>query len=175
VKYWFDTEFYEDGKRIHLISIGIVAEDGREFYAESSDFVWEWFVPEGHWLWDNVKPHLEGGPVGQVVRHPKVIAKLVKEFITKDGTELDNELWGYYAAYDHVVLAQLFGRMVDMPQGIPWFTQDIRQIKAMLENEGWEYSFPEPEGLEHHALADARWNKIAYDFIMKFAHEGDGW
>ena len=36
VKYFFDTEFYEDGKTIDLISIGIVAEDGREFYAVSN-------------------------------------------------------------------------------------------------------------------------------------------
>ena len=35
MKFWFDTEFIEDGKTIDLISIGIVAEDGRTFYAES--------------------------------------------------------------------------------------------------------------------------------------------
>ncbi len=30
MRYFLDTEFYEDGKTIDLISIGIVAEDGRE-------------------------------------------------------------------------------------------------------------------------------------------------
>jgi hypothetical protein len=30
--YWLDTEFIEDGVTIDLISIGIVAEDGRELY-----------------------------------------------------------------------------------------------------------------------------------------------
>jgi hypothetical protein len=30
MRYWLDTEFIEDGKTIDLISIGIVAEDGRE-------------------------------------------------------------------------------------------------------------------------------------------------
>jgi hypothetical protein len=174
MKYWYDTEFYEDGERIHLISIGIVADDGREFYAESSDFVWDYFVPQGHWLWENVKPHLIGGPVGQVVRHPKVIAKLVKEFITKNGDEFDNELWGYYSAYDHVVLAQLFGRMVDMPDGVPWFTQDIRQLKEMLlRNEGLRYEFPKQGDQEHHALNDARWTRTAYYDIMRFATEGN--
>lgn len=33
MKYFLDTEFHEDGKTIDLISIGIVAEDGREYYA----------------------------------------------------------------------------------------------------------------------------------------------
>lgn len=37
MKYFFDTEFIEDGKTIELLSIGIVSEDGREFYAESLD------------------------------------------------------------------------------------------------------------------------------------------
>jgi hypothetical protein len=40
MKYYFDTEFIEDGKTIDLISIGIVADDGREYYAinENCDF-----------------------------------------------------------------------------------------------------------------------------------------
>jgi hypothetical protein len=29
MKYYYDTEFIEDGRTIDLISIGIVAEDGR--------------------------------------------------------------------------------------------------------------------------------------------------
>ena len=37
MRFWFDTEFIEDGHTIDLISIGVVAEDGRGFYAESSE------------------------------------------------------------------------------------------------------------------------------------------
>jgi hypothetical protein len=37
VRYWFDTEFIEDGTTIDLISIGIVDEDGRTLYLESSE------------------------------------------------------------------------------------------------------------------------------------------
>ncbi len=36
MKYWLDTEFIERPYSIDLISVGLVAEDGREFYAESS-------------------------------------------------------------------------------------------------------------------------------------------
>jgi hypothetical protein len=171
VKYWYDTEFYEDGECINLISIGMVAEDGRELYAENYDFDWS-IVPEDHWLWENVRPHLQG-EAAQCHKHE--IANYVRTFITKDGTEFNNELWAYYAAYDHVVLAQLFGRMVDMPDGVPWYTQDIQQLKKMLHNEGWEYEFPKQSGQAHHALADARWTMQAYNDIMKFARgEGDG-
>lgn len=35
MRFWFDTEFFKDGRVIDLISIGVVAEDGREYYAET--------------------------------------------------------------------------------------------------------------------------------------------
>ena len=57
MKYFFDTEFIEGfrkplfGKRRHfidLISIGIVAEDGREYYAISNEYDYkdadEWVI-----------------------------------------------------------------------------------------------------------------------------------
>ena len=38
MRYFYDTEFIENGRTIELISIGVVAEDGREFYAISTEF-----------------------------------------------------------------------------------------------------------------------------------------
>jgi hypothetical protein len=38
VRYFYDTEFIDDGYNIELISIGVVAEDGREYYAISTEF-----------------------------------------------------------------------------------------------------------------------------------------
>lgn len=60
MKYYYDTEFIEGfhkpwfGKRRHfieLISIGIVAEDGREYYAVSSDYS---YGKASEWVRDNV-------------------------------------------------------------------------------------------------------------------------
>jgi 3' exoribonuclease, RNase T-like len=39
VKIFYDTEFIEDGRTIDLISIGMVAEDGREYYAVNRDMI----------------------------------------------------------------------------------------------------------------------------------------
>lgn len=180
MKYWYDTEFYEDGKQIHLISIGVVAEDGRELYLENADFDWN-IVPLDHWLWDNVAPHLQG--VAKVGARKQVLAEMVKLFITNCGREFDNELWGYYSAYDHVVLAQLFGRMVDMPEGIPWFTRDIKQELERLNALYFKHGLllPEQKSTEHHALEDAKWNRQAYEFLVKIAWDNyggeiiDGW
>lgn len=41
MKFFYDTEFIEDGKTIDLISIGIVAEDGLEYYAVNLDAPWK--------------------------------------------------------------------------------------------------------------------------------------
>ncbi|HEU4360304.1 MAG TPA: hypothetical protein VFR27_02205, partial [Mycobacterium sp.] len=38
MRYFYDTEFIDDGYTIELISIGVVAEDGREYYAVSTEF-----------------------------------------------------------------------------------------------------------------------------------------
>lgn len=38
MKWFLDTEFAENGSTIELISIGLVAEDGREYYAVSREF-----------------------------------------------------------------------------------------------------------------------------------------
>lgn len=159
VKYFYDTEFYEDGERIHLISIGIVAEDGRELYLENADFD-PGIVPEGHFLVENVFPWLYDSDIYLVSKAE--IARLVQLFIL--AVEGPHELWGYYSDYDHVVLAQLFGRMIDMPEGIPWFTMDLKQEMTRLRIKGDQV--PAQEGVEHHALADARWNKVVYDHLQ---------
>ena len=38
MRYFYDTEFIEDGTTIDLVSIGVVDEHGREFYAVSTEF-----------------------------------------------------------------------------------------------------------------------------------------
>lgn len=56
MKFFYDTEFIEDGKTIDLISIGIVAEDGREYYAQNVECD---FKKGSDWVWRNVYPSLE--------------------------------------------------------------------------------------------------------------------
>lgn len=160
MRYWYDTEFYEDGKQIHLISIGIVSDDGRELYLENGEFQWA-DVPKGHWLWENVYPDLDHDR-----SHSKLsISREVHSFLTKDYTTHNNELWAYYASYDHVVLAQLFGKMVDMPEGVPWFTNDVKQELERLRRFDQFVELPKQCGTEHHALADARWTKEAWEYL----------
>ena len=53
MRYWLDTEFIAAPYSIDLISIGLVAEDGREFYAESNEVDWS---KANLWTLANVRP-----------------------------------------------------------------------------------------------------------------------
>lgn len=162
--YCYDTEFLEDGKTIELISIGIVSEDGRAYYAVNSDMDWARIL-DHRWLQENVLPHLpcagekRGGFVHRVLDRtdsavkPKwVIANEVRDFLLADETP---ELWAYYAAYDHVALAQLWGPMINLPDGIPMYTHDLKQE---MDRVGIDSGEIPPPAAEHNALSDARWN-----------------
>lgn len=160
----YDTEFVEDGRVIILISIGMVAEDGRELYAVNAD-VDTHALLANPWLVDNVWPYLPTYRHGAGVRcacgpghldkdHPDVrprtqIRRMVHDFIAATPAP---ELWAWYSAYDHVAYAQLFGRMVDLPRGFPMHTNDLKQEAHRLGNPPLP---TQPHG-EHHALADAR-------------------
>ena len=56
-RYAYDCEFLEDGKTIELISIGIVADDGRDYYAVNRDAPWK-RIKKHEWLVANVVPSL---------------------------------------------------------------------------------------------------------------------
>ena len=59
MRYYLDCEFIEDGKTIDLISIGIVAEDGRELYMQSVEFTID---KANAWVRENVIMHLDPCP-----------------------------------------------------------------------------------------------------------------
>ncbi|AIK67681.1 Rnase H [Mycobacterium phage Poenanya] len=169
--YAYDTEFLEDGRTIELISIGIVCEDGREYYAVNSDMDHK-RIAKDDWLCQNVVPHLPLSGKGYrgvnpyksdtgrwvwsldtkstLVKPKWVIANEVREFLLAVDPP---QLWANYAAYDHVVLAQLWGRMISLPKGLPMFTHDLQQLLETMA----DFEKPEQDGTEHNAIEDARW------------------
>ncbi len=160
MKYFYDTEFIEDGKIIDLISIGIIAEDGREYYAISNEFD---ASKASDWVKENVLsklPPKNNFKESLVYKSREQIKQDILEFIK---VETDPELWAYYAAYDHVAFCQLFGTMMELPEGYPMYTRDIKQLCDGLGNP----PLPEQGKGEHNALDDAKWNKVAYEFLTK--------
>jgi hypothetical protein len=147
MKIWFDTEFIDDGHTIDLISIGMVAEDGREYYAELAECD---HSRADEWVKDNVLVHLTG--------EVKPRSKIAQDIIEFCGPS--PEVWAYYADYDWVALCQLYGRMMDLPDGFPMYCRDLKQEADRLGRNL-------PEKIEHHALADAHWTKFAWDSLIQ--------
>lgn len=150
MKIWFDTEFYEDGRTIELISIGMVREDGEIYYAEALNAAD--LAAKSDWLRQNVAPHLTGHHVSRESMRSTII-----KF-----AGYKPEFWAYYADYDWVVLCQLFGRMIDLPDGWPMYCRDVKQLCDDVGNP----KLPEQE-TEHDAIADALWARKAWDFLMR--------
>ncbi|MCK1445448.1 3'-5' exoribonuclease [Bradyrhizobium sp. 48] len=154
MKIWFDTEFIEDGKTIDLISIGMVSEDGNTFYAENSECDRDRASP---WVKENVFPHLRGG---SFLWNRRDMAEYIVAFAGKKP-----EFWAYYADYDWVVLCQLFGTMMELPEGWPMYCRDVKQFCDDLGNP----KLPAQASQEHAALADAIWTKEAWQFLTTLA------
>lgn len=146
---FFDTEFIENGKTIDLISIGIVAADGRAYYAESRECD---LTKANKWVEANVFPYLRG----HVIPRSR-IASEIRVFVGENP-----EFWAYYADYDWVALCQLYGTMMHLPKGWPMYCRDIKQLCDSLGNP----QLPKNGG-EHNALQDAHWNMKMYKFLTE--------
>lgn len=184
MKYFYDTEFLENGRTIKPISIGIVAEDGREYYAVNSAMPIE-SIHNNNWLMKNVIPNLpivrsdnlyNAGPNWEPDRkHPDVkarwrIASEVRSFLLA-GSPV--ELWANYGAYDHVMLAQLWGSMVYLPEGIPMYTNDIQQMARRLGVTESALNNVPMNGTSQNAIDDARYTRKLYDCLVKYELTGN--
>lgn len=152
MRYFIDAEFIDDGCTVDPISLGVVAEDGREFYAESSEVPWH---RANDWVNANVRPHLS--PDDAVPNAE--IARGLAAFIGDD----QPEFWSWCSAYDWVLICQLYGTMMDKPAGWPSYCRDLQQE---LDRHGIDDDeLPPNEGDAHNALADARWHRDIHAWL----------
>lgn len=179
-KFFYDTEFREDGKVVDLISIGIVNYDTREeFYAVSNEFE-TWAVADNEWLMSNVmssighEEWLDCNPVTGApcknfdVTDPAAMSRAeIRDGITEFTKGTWPDFWAWYGAYDHIALCQLWGSMQDLPNRMPMFTSDIKQFCKQLGNPPMP---KQPEGL-HNALADARFNIVRYEYLQSLMRQ----
>ncbi|MFF3665494.1 hypothetical protein [Microtetraspora malaysiensis] len=158
-KIFLDTEFLDDGERVMLISLGLVAETSEEYYAVSGDCDIDRVLADP-WLRAHVAVHLPlllhgdrwewniTHPDYQHVRPRTRIAADVQAFMAR---QLDPEVWAYFSPFDHLNLCQLYGPMNSLPTAVPTFTRDLMQ-----EAQRTAVPLPLQTAPIHHALADAR-------------------
>jgi hypothetical protein len=158
MRYWFDTEFQDDGSVIQLISIGVVAEDGREYYAVSADYD---YSKADDWLQKNVISQLGSEP-----RKSRNIIHLdLAQFFSIDDKP---EFWAECGEYDWIVLRQLFGNLIEWPQGWPYLAMDIEQWRLQI---GAPEFPPQGKGL-HNALEDARHTQKCWQWLNEGTTKG---
>lgn len=175
MKVFHDWEFLEENNSVYPISVGMVREDGAELYYEFIEAPWGKIVKHD-WLMANVLPALSvghraaivSGEGTEIVKSTLAIRIKVYDFLAEAAQTSALELWGWYSAYDHVCLAQLFGRMVDLPEFVPMWTNDIRQE---LHSRNTKVRIPdlrEPGEIVHNALDDARAELRMYNWLADF-------
>ncbi len=155
MRFFYDLEFGDTTAAVSLVSVGVVAEDGREYYAVSAEFDPLAVHP---WVAEHVLPQLP--PTGTWKPRAVIAAELVEFF------GADPVWWAWFGAYDHVTLCQLWGDMPSLPRQFPRMTMDVRQL--------WEHlgrpRLPQQESGLHDALADARHVRVKYDALAEKAY-----
>lgn len=167
-KFFLDTEFIEEPGTIQLISIGIVTDDGREYYAQNTTTNLSIVNP---WVRENVLPKLK--PYGDPCWKTKTqIRSELRGFFTPMQGEGKPEVYGWYADYDWVIFCWTFaGKMVDLPEYMPKYCRDLKQMADDLGLTKEELALPLLEQDEHNALADARWNKAVYERLIQVGQD----
>jgi hypothetical protein len=173
-KVFFDTEFTGLHQNTSLISIGCVADDGRTFYAEFSDYDRD---QVNDWIQENVianlslANHYDGrywslpGPLDEAHYGPKPrAAASLRRWLAGLGEPV--EMWSDCLAYDWVLFCDLFGGAFQIPECvyyIPFDLSTLLKVKGVDPDVNREeYAEVSGGAQKHNALWDARVIKACY-------------
>ncbi len=174
MKIFFDTEFTGLHQKTTLISIGLVSENGREFYAEFTDYDRS---QVDDWLCDNVLSNLILQPLGEpnaptvwpgnsvCGNTQRIKVELENWFASFDGKI---EIWSDCLAYDWVLFNQLWGHAFNIPKMIYYIPFDISTLMK-IKGVDPDISRENFAGLnttnnqKHNALWDAKVIKACYE------------
>ena len=190
-KLFWDTEFTGLHQKTTLISLGIISECGKEFYAEFTDYdksqvddwlqknvidkLFQYDLPEENILLNSSKEQyvLKG--------NTDFIREGLKEWLSQFEQV---EMWSDCLSYDWVLFCQLFGHAFNIPKNVYYIPFDIctlfkvKGIDPDINRE--DFAFGEPviihtpnivsfEGekvQKHNALWDAKVIKACYDKLQ---------
>ena len=152
MKVFFDTEFTGLHAKTTLMSIGLVDENGRTFYAELDDYD---KAQVDDWLENNVVANFTGE---NTMNMKQLKSALTEWLVAYDSVEI----WSDCLAYDWVLFNSIFGTAFDIPKNVYYIPFDIctmmklKGVDPDINRE--EYAFGGvPEVAEkHNALWDAQ-------------------
>lgn len=176
MKIFFDTEFTGLHQKTTLISIGMVAENGHEFYAELTDFD---LSQVDEWLEKNVIANLvlpeyiksSGGNIALDVRgNTETVGIALIEWLS----QFDRvEMWSDCLAYDWVLFCNIFGHAFSIPGNVYYIPFDIctlfkvKGIDPDISRE--EFAGLTESAVKHNALWDAKVIKACYERLASGA------
>lgn len=196
-KIFFDTEFTGLHKNTTLISIGLISECGKTFYAELTDYdksqVDDWLQENvlsklrltdkitasvgswENWITDNgeYSNALEMALANKNMFEFECIgqAPMIKNRLEKWLSQFDKvEMWSDCLAYDWVLFCDIFGHAFNIPKNVYYMPFDIC---TLMKDKGIDPDINREEfaGLsnsqKHNALWDATVIKACYEKLIQ--------
>lgn len=166
MRFFVDTEFIHDPPVLQLVSLGIVAEDGREYYAVSNE--WE-ATRADSFVMEEVVPRLGLAPSEWL---PLTVIR--DEVATFTASAPRVEFWALNGAFDWFQLVNLFGKLDAVPDNWPRSCWDLKQWEWHLGGLGREARrvLANQSGeLAHNALVDARQNRLRWELLAELAEK----
>lgn len=178
-KMFLDTEFTGLHQKTTLISIGLVSENGKTFYAELNDYDRNQL---DDWIRVNIIDNLQfKDQIDNGIGHTDLISSqhftmcgdsfLVKEYLSEWLSQFEQiEIWSDCLSYDWVLFNNIFGHAFNIPKNVYYIPFDL---SSLLKIYGYDPDLNRKEfsGLkletEHNALSDALIIKECYDKIMR--------
>lgn len=180
MKVFFDTEFTGLHQNTTLISIGLIDENDRTFYAEFGDYD---HLQTDQWIQENVIKNLRfhdnlntkkdwcnigaNQNITESYGNREHIAAILQDWFVK----YDHvEMWSDCLSYDWVLFNQLWGHAFNIPKNIYYIPFDICtlfRIKDIDPDINREEFANMTEGAEkHNALWDAKVIKECYQKLI---------
>jgi len=175
-KVFFDTEFTGLHQKTTLISIGLVSDCGKTFYAELTDYD-KSQVDE--WLQKNVIDKLLNGLMlknsFEGTKNVRCVCDMLmlNKYLTNWLSQFEEvEIWSDCLSYDWVLFNQIFGHAFNIPKNVYYIPFDIctlfkvKGIDPDINREKFGCGEHYSEMPKHNALWDARVIKMCYDKLV---------
>lgn len=174
---YFDTEFTGLHKNTTLISIGIISDNNKTFYAELTDYdksqVDDWIKTNviSNLLFEDEKKNIvisDDEKKYQIKGDSKFLKTHLTEWLSKFS---EVEIWSDCLSYDWVLFCDIFGTVFDIPKNVYYIPFDIstlfklKRIDPDISRE--EFTGTNDNKNKHNALFDAKVIKKCYEKLVK--------
>lgn len=176
-----DTEFTGLHQDTTLISLALYKDESAWFYAEFNDFDASQLSP---WVEQHVISLLEfsssseylsqDGQRWKIKGNRMVVKQAMAEWLSAFSLV---EIWADVLAYDWVLFCELFGGAFGIPENVfyaPFDLATVFRMKGLIVPESryerdvkrFDYAGITPDHKHHHALEDARAEKVCLDKLL---------